>query len=206
MTPPIAPTLTPEGRRHRCEAGVHVEFTNGTKVMTGTAAAVMAGGLLVVLRGTLHNNLAHAVGGTCLTLVAFAAIALILIRRWIVDTSEERRLLAACQREAQNQRTTYIAAQASLEVEQGRLTRDRAIQIRADAARLKAEREAMVADFEEKRAALVSETMEATFRMMQGGKLAAPTAVESKVIQFPHQHPQHQPERGRSREHGVVGP
>jgi len=166
----------------------------------------MAGGLLVVLHGTLRSNLAHTVGGTCLTLVALTGIALILIRRWIVDTSEERRILAASQREAQNQKTTYIAAQATLEVEQGRLTRDRALQVRADAARLTAEREAMVAEFEEKRAALVSETMEATVRMIRGGKLTPPAAAESKVIQFPHQHPQHQPERARSREHGVVGP
>lgn len=166
----------------------------------------MSGGLVVVLHGTLRGNLAHTVGGTCLTLVALTAIALILIRRWIVDTSEERRILAASQREAQNQKSTYIAAQAAMEVEQGRLTRDRAMQLRADAARLDAEREAMAAEFEEKRATLSSEAMEATFRMILGRKLDGPASVESKVIQFPHQHPQHQPERARSREHGGVAP
>lgn len=181
-----------------------MELTNGTKVMAGTATAAMGGGLAVVLYGTFRNNLAHAVGGTCVTLVALTAIALILIRRWIVDTSEERRLLAASQREAQGQKSTYIAAQAALEVEQGRLTRDRALQLRADAARLKTERAALAAEFEEKRGDLISETMEATALMMRGGKLTPASPAQSTIIQFPRQHPQ--AERERSREHGVVGP
>lgn len=164
----------------------------------------MSGGLVVVLHGTLRNNLTHTVGGTCLTLTALTAIALILIRRWIVDTSHERQCLAASQREAQNQKSAYIAAQAALEVEQGRLTRDRAIQLRADAALLKTERAAMAADFEEKRGALISETMEVTWRLYQSGKMGAPSPTESRIIQFPRQHPE--PERARSREHGVVGP
>lgn len=185
---------------------MHVELTNGTKVTAGTAAVAMAGGLTVVLHGTLRANLAHTVGGTCITLVALTVIALILIRRWIVDTSEERRMLAAAQRQAQAERSRYFAAQAAMEVEQGRLTRDRAIEQRADAARLKAERDAMAAEFENKRGELIAETMRATFQMIHSGKLAPEHHRQSTVIQFPKQHPQHQPERERSREHGVVGP
>lgn len=181
-----------------------MELTNGTKVMASTATTAMAAGLAVVLQGTFRNNLAHAIGGTCITLVALTGIALILIRRWIVDTRAERCLLAAAQREAQAERSRYFAAQAAMEVEQGRLTRDRAIEQRADAARLKVERDAVAAEFENKRADLIAETMRATFQMIRSGKLAPEPQRQSTVIQFPHQLPQR--ERQRSQEHGAVGP
>ncbi|MFF7452168.1 MULTISPECIES: hypothetical protein [unclassified Streptomyces] len=183
-----------------------MERTNGTKVLATTATLAMAGGLAAVLYGTLRADLARALGGTCVTLTALTIIALILIRRWIVDTSHERQILAASQRETQNQKSMYIAAQAALEVEQGRLTRDRAAQLRADAARLKAERAAMDAEFEEKRAELVTQTMEATVLLIRSGKATAPAATENKVIQFPSQHAQAHPTRERSREHGGARP
>lgn len=181
-----------------------MELTNGTKVLAGTASVAMAGGLAAVLYGTLRADLARALGGTCVTLTALTVIALILIRRWIVDTSHERQCLAASQREAQNQKSAYIAAQAALEVEQGRLTRDRAVQLRADAARLKAERAIMEEEFEEARSALIQDTMEVTAQLLRGGKLTPGSPTKSTVIQFPRQHPQ--TELTRSREHGVVGP
>lgn len=202
--PPITPTLTTEGRQRRCDAGVRVELTNGTKVMATTATAAMAAGLAAVLQGSLRGDLARALGGTCLTLVALTVIALILIRRWIVDTSEERRLLAASQRQAQAERYKYFACQAAMEVEQGRLARDRAIEQRADAARLQVEREAMAAEFENKRADLIVETMRATFQMIYSRKFAPDQTPMGSLIEFPKQHPQQ--ERSRSREHGVVRP
>lgn len=164
----------------------------------------MAGGLTVVVYGTLRDDLARALGGTCLTLAALTAIALILIRRWIVDTSDERRILAAAQREAERERARYFAAQAALENEQGRLARDRAAERYADAAKLKAERDAMAADFEDRRGTLIAETMEATIRMIRGNKLNPPKPIEGNLIPFPHQQAARAPER--SREHGVVGP
>lgn len=181
-------------------------LTNGARVTAGTAATILTIGVSVVLYSTLHNDPSRVLLGTCITLSALTVIALILIRHWIGDTSEERRLLAASQREAQAERSRYFAAQAALEVEQGRLTVDRSTQLRADTKRLQVEREKMTADFEERRAALVSETIEEVVSMIVNGKLAPESPTENKVIQFPHQHSHPQPERARSREHGVVSP
>jgi hypothetical protein len=181
-----------------------MQLTGGTRALTGTAGATVAGGLSAVLYGTLRNDIARAVGGTCVTLTALTVVALVLIRQWIRDTADDRRLLAAAQREAQAERSRYFAAQAALEVEQGRLARDRSAEQRADAARLKAEREVMASEFEERRAALIAETMEATVLMMRGGELNPPPS--GNLIPFPHQQAERQPERARSREHGVVGP
>ncbi|WP_159056578.1 hypothetical protein [Streptomyces yokosukanensis] len=139
-------------------------------------------------------------------MTALTLLALTLIRYWIVNTREERRILAAAQREAQAERTRYIAAQAALECEQGRLNRDMTMARQSMAGDLLAEREAMRDHFEEKRAELISETMEATFRMFRDGKFAPDTSpVTGQLIRFPRQE-QAAVQHGRSREHGIVGP
>lgn len=166
----------------------------------------MTTGLGVVLYGTLRDDLARTLGGTCLALIALTVIALILIRSWIVDTSQERRILGASQREAQRQRDMYFAAQAALEVEQGRLNQDRAAERRADIIRLQAERKAMEQEFEDRRATVIAETMEATILMMRSGDLDPAPSTTGRLIPFPHQQAQPHPERARSREKGVVGP
>lgn len=183
-----------------------MDVTGGTRTMTGAAATAVAGGLAVVLYGIIRSDTARAMGGTCLTLTALTAIALIIIRRWVVNTADERRILAAAQREAVAERTRYIAAQAALENEQGRLNRDMAAERAALTVRLKTEREAMADEFEERRASLIAETMDATVRMVVEGKLAPTVPTQSKVIQFRERQQPRQPERDRSREHGVVGP
>ena len=167
----------------------------------------MLAGFALTARGVLRSDLDNAVGGTCLTLVAVTTIALACVRRWIVDTREERRILAAAQREAERERSRYFAAQAALENEQGRLNRDMAAERQRIAAQLVKEREAMRIEFEEKRADLIAETMEATVRMFHAGKFAPETAATGQLIHFPKQDPAAQAtERARSREHGVVGP
>lgn len=185
-----------------------MDLTGGTRVLAGTAGAALASGLAVVLYGTLRDDLARALGGTCVTLTALTVIALILIRQWIVDTSEERRALADATRRAADVRDRYVASQAALECEQTRLTRDRATERYADAALLKTEREAMAADFETRRGNLIAETMEATLLMFQGGKFNPEATGAGNLIHFPKQHPEVDPEvsRERSREHGGVGP
>ncbi|MDL5205064.1 hypothetical protein [Streptomyces sp. ALI-76-A] len=174
--------------------------------MAGAAGTAVVGGLSVVVYGTIVDDLPRTLGGTCLTLTALTLLALILIRNWIVDTRDERRILAAAQRETVAERSRYFAAQAALENEQGRLNRDMAAERAGLAARLQAEREALAAEFEERRATVIAETMEATFRMFHDGKFAPGVPEQSKVIQLREHQQQRHPERERSREHGVVRP
>jgi hypothetical protein len=170
----------------------------------------MLGGLATILHGVLQNDLPASIAGLSLTLTALTAVALILLRGWITDSREERCHLATAQSEAQAERSRYVALQAALEAEQGRRTQDRAAERRADQQRLKVERDAMERQFEEQRAVLIAETMEATFLMIRDGKFAPAEPTRSKVIQFPkdlpHQQPQRHVAQERSREHGVVGP
>lgn len=179
-----------------------MSLANGTKATATAAAVAVAIGLTVILYSITHGNLPHSIGGLGLTVLGLTVLVLINIRQWITDTSAERALLAAAQREAQNQKNVYITAQAALENEQGRLAQDLAAERAALDARLAAEREALRDEFEERRATLQAETMEATVMMLRGDGFAPSTT--GQLIQFPKQHPQQ--ERHRSREHGVVGP
>lgn len=177
-------------------------LAGSTRNTAATGAAVTLGGLATVIHGIIRNNPAHSAGGGFVALAGLTVIALVVLHQWITDTRDERRALAAAQREAQGRKDTYLAAKAALENEQGRLNRDMAAERANLDARLKAEREAVAADFEERRAALIAETMEATLLMVHNGSLAPQPS--AKLIQFPHQQTERQPER--SREHGVVGP
>jgi hypothetical protein len=168
----------------------------------------MLGGLGTLLYGIWRPDLTRAIGGGTLAVISLCVICTVLIRRWIVDTSEERRVLATAQRQASEERTRYIASQAALENERVRQQRDMAAERRRLAATLKTERKALAVEFEEQRATLISETMEATVLMMRGGKLTPPREANANLIRFPERLPHQAPagERARSREHGVVGP
>lgn len=183
-----------------------MDVTAGTKATATAAAAVMAGGIAVILYGVIRDDLSRSLGGACLTMTALTLIALIAIRKWTTDTGEERRILAAAQRETQSERTRYIAAQAALENELNRLIRDAA----ADRARghvaLNSEREAIHQQFEEKRAQLVCDTLAIAVGLVRGTTDDHARAENNVVIQFPTQQPEQTGERERSREHGVVGP
>lgn len=182
----------------------------GARATTAVCVAVLLVGLSVLVYGIIRNDLARSFGGACLTVPALTVLALLVIRRWVVDASSERLALAEAQREAEAEQSRYLAARAALENEQGRLTRDMTAERIALAARLKAERDQLQTEFDARRGELMAEAMEVTMRMVRGGKLAPAQPPSDNLIRFPGQFPVQQdapqPERARSREHGVGGP
>jgi hypothetical protein len=164
----------------------------------------MLGGLTLTLYGVLHNEVPHSLSGVGAIMIALTLLVLLVIHKWVTDTRAERELLAASQRETQAERSCYIAAQAALVNERSRMRRDLDDERAAILMVANREREALLAEFEENRARLVCETMEATVRMFHNGKFAPDTRRGGTLIQFPNQHPQTQ--RNQPREHGVGRP
>ncbi|MFI0268625.1 hypothetical protein [Streptomyces luteogriseus] len=188
-----------------------MDLTSGSRATNAAAAVAMLGGLPALLYGVLHDDTARCVGGACLIMTGLILSSLVAIRRWIVDTSAERRALADAQRQAAEAHHRYIALQAALENEQARLNRDMAGERQRIAAQLIAEREAMRDEFDDQKAALIAETMETTFLMIKGGKFAPEeTPQRGNLIQFPKELPAQghpaSPERERSRSHEVGHP
>lgn len=180
-----------------------MDLTSGAKATATAAGAAMLAGQAAVAYGITQETLPPAIGGLSLTVTALAVLGLLAIKQWVTNTSEERNLLAEARVGLETQGADYFAAKAALENERGRLAQDMAAERARLAARLKAEREAMEQEFAERKDELIAETMEATVLMHRGGKLAPPTATAvGRLIRFPEQ----QPQRERSREHGVVRP
>lgn len=183
-----------------------MEMSGATRTASATGGVALAGGLAITVQGILRNNLAHVLGGGFLAVTALIIIALALGYHWIVDTRDERRALAAAQRQAVAERSTYIAAQAALENEEGRLKQAIAAERARDKEKLRVERASMAAEFEEKRGELMAETIE-SFAMMVAGKKFTPVP-QGKLLRFPDQQATQESTttRERSREHGAIGP
>lgn len=197
-----------------------MKLGGGAQLTAAAGTALLIGGVSVVAYGIYRDDLTRSTGGAFLAIAALTLLALVAIRRWIVDTRDERRILAASQREAVGERARYQAAQAALENEQGRLYRDLAAdraalnaQIAAERdalhAKVAAEREAMEAEFERARGEISADAMDNMMSWITGGKLRPPERPKDNLIRFPGQaqdQAEPQASRERSREHGSVGP
>ncbi|MGY5048230.1 hypothetical protein ACWDE0_21760 [Streptomyces sp. 900105755] len=185
-------------------------LTVSSKSAIGTAAGVVLAGFAVIVQSIPHDRVAGSIAGACLVMLGLAGLILAFGRHWIVNTSEERRLLAVSQRQADDRRTMYIAAQAALENEQGRLNRDVAAERARNAATLKAERERMRREFEASRAQEIADAFRTGAEMERAGLLKPGKTPAGNLIRFPKQEHQAAPERAtgreRARERGVIGP
>ncbi|MFJ8145982.1 hypothetical protein ACIQ6R_13010 [Streptomyces sp. NPDC096048] len=181
-------------------------LTANSKAAVATAAGILISGFAVIIRSASAHNAAGSIGGACLVMVGLTLAILIFVRRWVCDTRDERRILAATQREAQAERTRMIAAQAAQMNEMGRLRQERAAERARNRAILKAEREKLQAEFANTRAKELSEAFQTGAEMERAGvfkKRQQP--VRGNLLTFPKKQPA-APEAERSREHGVGGP
>lgn len=180
------------------------ELTAGSRTTSIAAAVVMTLGLIIVVYGIVVGDLARSLGGACLTMPALMLLALIAIRRWTTDTTQERANLAEAQRATDEEHMRYVAAQAALLTESQRLQRDAAYEREQLKARLAAERAAMQEALEERRATIMCEAMEATVKMLLDGDLTAePSKTHGKVMQFPTQLPA-RPRQESARDRGAT--
>lgn len=180
-----------------------MRLASGTGIAAATAATVMFGGMALALNGIATSQVPRSLGGVGAIMIGLTMVVLLVIHKWVTDTRAERSRLAAAQREAQEERSLCIAAQSALESERTRMRRDLDAEQVALLERARVEREALDDEFEERRAALICETMETTFLMVHNNKFAPDVPRRGTLIQFPQQE---QPHQSRSREHGVVGP
>jgi hypothetical protein len=181
-----------------------MESTATSKAAIAGAILIMIAGFAAILYTARHGNEAVSIAGACLILSGLTLTALIQVKGWTTNTSDERRILAAAQREAIAERSRYITARAALEGEHNRLAQNMATERAQLTARLDTERKKMRDDFEGERATIMAEAFQTGAEMERAGLLKPGTPKQGNLIQFPRGLPDQQ--RERSREHGVVGP
>lgn len=163
-----------------------MDLTAGHRATAVGAALVVSAGLASVTYGIAANDLPSAVGGAIFAVCALTLIALVVIRRWVTDTTAERRRLDDAVRAADDDRMRYTAALAGVEVERSRLRRDAAAAEHQLAARLNAERAALDEQFEEARAQLIVDTTVATLELVERGFPNISAAdLGARIIGFP---------------------
>lgn len=178
-----------------------MRFTGGTRATITISATALMVGVLACLYGIVRNTVPHSLAGLGLIIPASLAIAVAVLRVYSLDTRDERRNLAAAQRQAVDQKALYLAAQAGLENEMGRQARDMAAQRAANAASLIKEREVLRAAFEAERLQQSQRAFQLGVQMERSGALKPDEPLPTNLIPFPPQ----QPEHTRARE-GVVRP
>ncbi|NDZ63620.1 hypothetical protein [Streptomyces cyaneofuscatus] len=163
-----------------------MDLKKTSRATAAGAALITSAGLAIVLYGIITENLERTVGGAIFTMTALTLIALVLIRRWVTNTTAERQRLSDATRERDTEHMRYLAAQAALEVERGRLRRDAIVEREQLAARLAAEQASMRAQFEEERNQLTIRTFKATAQMIHDGLLdpGNPGSL-ARLIEFP---------------------
>jgi len=179
--------------------------TTARNTATAAAAGAFVAGVAVALQSARHDHVAGSIIGSCLVLVALVVVVLVLVHRWVADVATERAALSVAQRQAVDERTRYIAAQAALENEQTRLNRDIAAERASNDARLKAERAKLRDEFEEERAQLAADAFQTGAEMERAGMLRPDRERHrGNLIAFPRAAAGVEP--GRSREHEAVNP
>ncbi|MFF5670323.1 hypothetical protein ACFY8S_09325 [Streptomyces hygroscopicus] len=165
-----------------------------------TAVGLFTGSVTVAV-GIALRHPALAIGGTCLAMTALAGIILLSVRTWITDVSAERCQLQLAARDLDTERTRYVAAQAALQEERGRMRADLASIQTQTRQELEREREALRQEFDDRRAELIRETFEEAVRMVRAGLLDTPEP-RGTVVRFPAQG--HPAERDRVRGRDVI--
>lgn len=206
-----------EGQQLKCDGWVRMDFTVGTRTTAAASAAALIGGVAITIHGIFSGDMPRSLGGTCLATPAAIVIVLVVLRRWIQDTSSERQRLADAEREAveaerraENERSRFFALEAAATMEQNRYRQDMAAERAAMDVRLKSERDAMQTEFEAARGELGAQAMDIAMSWIRGGKFNPTQERTGNLIHFPHQQAQPEqeatPQRERSRGHGEVAP
>jgi hypothetical protein len=181
-----------------------MRFTASSKTATAQATGVLIAGFAATAYSALHHQVAGSITGACLVISALTWVSLIRIKRWVTNTSNERRTLADATRAADQERNRYVAAQAAAEIEHSRRQQDLAAERASIEARLTAERAKMRKDFEDERAQIMRDAFRTGVEMERAGMLKPDAPQLGNLIQFPTDLPKQQ--REQAREHGVVQP
>lgn len=166
---------------------------------TVAVATLLIGAVLLTI-GVIEDSLPETITGFTLTICASLATCLHIVHRWIVDTAHERDALHEATQRRDHERERYLAGQFTIEAELKRIRLDAVAAARRADEALQAERVALHAAFEEKRAGLISETLEAAVQMIDEGGLLDPPRSAARgrtVLPFPAQPADHERARGR---------
>lgn len=167
---------------------------------TYTAAGlILAAGLVLVVLGLIRAATPETLVGVVLCISAQMLGCMRLIYRWVTNTAVVRAALLASKQRHDEEAAKYSAALLATAAEQDRTRRALVEGARRLDERLKIERAALAAEFEEAKNDLISRTMETTLRLARAGEfdVSAVRERERVIVPFPSQPADYERARGR---------
>lgn len=151
------------------------------------ARICLPSGAVTIAAGAAQQNIALALGGFALIVTGLTAVVLRAMDRAIRDTAEERHRLQRALAEVEADRMKYVALRADVDSDAERLCR-LGVQMEHDTlAQLAAEREELMADLEDKRAAIMREGFDLGLNLNDRNVIAnaLQPRPDAKVIHLP---------------------
>jgi hypothetical protein len=169
------------------------------RTYAASGTLLLAGATFIAL-GLAGDATPETLAGVVLCISAQMLASMRLIYRWVTDTSVVRASLLLSKQRHDEEAAKYSAGLLAIAAEQDRTRREAIAGARRRDETLKIEREALQAEFEEKRATLVCQAIEAGVRLAQSGKLDEAPARERVVVPFPMQPVDYERARDRGRD------
>lgn len=155
----------------------HTAAAGGTRGARGIIAAstiTLIAGIATTATGLTAGDTARSASGASITIIGLATLSLIVLHRWVTDTSAERGRLAAATTAASNEQARYIAGLAAVDAERARVRRDATAMARHQLAQLEAERAKLQAEFDADRERISTEAFRTGALMERAGLLKEP--------------------------------
>lgn len=185
-------------------------LTGSQQTTIAAGVTLVAGGLALGIHSVMQADIPRALLATTVALIGLTVVRLVCARAWINNTRYERRELARARCGADDEKMRYFANRAALESEATRTHRDLNAERARNAATLARERQAMQAEFEERRLREAQEAFQTGVQMERSGALRPDTPTPANIISFPRQIPSAEPQQERTheraRDHGGVAP
>lgn len=146
----------------------------GTSGIIAASTITLVAGIATTTIGLIVGDTSKSASGASITIIGLAALSLILLRRWVTDTSAERSRLAAATTAATNEQARYIAGLAAVDAEHARVRRDATAMARHQVAQLEVERVKLQAEFDADRERISTEAFRTGALMERAGLLKEP--------------------------------
>lgn len=155
----------------------HAAAARGTRGIGGIIAAstvTLIAGIATTAIGLIVGDTSKSASGASITIIGLATLSLIVVRRWVTDTSAERGRLAAATTAAHNEEARYMAGVAAVDAERARVRRDATALAQHQLTQLAAEREKLRCEFDADRERISTEAFRTGALMERGGLLKEP--------------------------------
>lgn len=148
--------------------------TRGARGIIAASTITFVAGITTTATGLAAGDTARSASGASIIIIALATLSLIVLHRWVTDTSAERTRLSAAETAARNEQARYIAGLAAVDAERARLRRDATAMARRQLAQLEADREKLRDEFEDERERISTEAFRTGALMERAGLLKEP--------------------------------